>query len=201
MIHSKTERSLAGLQAGMLGGIVMIALLALVSMLDRRSWWSYPNLLSACFYGPKTIVAGLGWPTVAGAALQLVIAAAAGALFGAAFGNYTGTRRLALFALLWGLFVFFACEQCYRYWSPTVIAYMPRSAVVVAHLVYGLCLAAISRIGAAPGSARAGTMVATPAQEPAATVFRSGSERPESTPPQVSREDEHVIERDGEPAG
>lgn len=201
MFHSKTERSLAGLQAGMLGGLSLLAVLAVVSTLDRRSWWSYSNLLAACFYGPRTIGAGPGWPTVAGAALQMVIAGTAGALFGAAFGNHSG-RRLALFALMWGFFVFFVSEQYYRFASPAVVEYMPRSAAVIGHMIYGLCLTSISRIGAAmPALPTAGALVATHEAAPAVAILRSSGERPETAPGKMAVEDEDIVESGGERAG
>src|SRR5689334_18997380 len=86
MIHPRIERTLAGLQAGMFGGIAMLGLMMLVSLLDRRAWWSYPTLLGASFYGPRVIASGPGWPAVSGSALHLLIAGIAGAVFGAVFG-------------------------------------------------------------------------------------------------------------------
>jgi hypothetical protein len=209
MIHSKIERSLAGLQAGMLGGLAMLAVLALAPALDRRAWWSYPNLLAACFYGPRAIGGGLGWPTVAGGALQMLIAGTAGALFGALFGRHSGSRRIALLGLLWGFFVFFGSEQVYKFSSPVVVAYMPRSASVVAHMIYGICLASISRIGVVPASGAAaspeaatrGTLVATPTLEPAIAASHGVRERPEATPREILDENGTIVKPAGEEAG
>jgi hypothetical protein len=149
MIHPKIERGLAGLQVGMFGGVVMVAVLMVVSLLDRRAWWGYPNLLALAFYGARSISGGPGWPTVAGIALQLSIAGCGGLLFGGIFGSLSGSRRIAFFGLLWGVLVFYGSEQLYRGSSPIIAAYMPRSASIVAHMIYGVCLAGIGRIGGA----------------------------------------------------
>jgi hypothetical protein len=134
----------------MFGGGALLAVMALVSVLDRRTWWSYPNLLAAHFYGQRVIGGGLGWPTVSGIAFQLLIAACAGALFGGLFGGVGGSGRIALLAITWGLLVFYASEQFYRIASAFIIVYLPRTALMMAHLTYGACLAGIRRIGSQP---------------------------------------------------
>jgi len=147
MIPSKLEHCLAGLQVGMFGGAALLSVMTLVPVLDHQPWWSYSNLLSACFYGVRSINGGVGWPTLAGAAFQLVIAGAGGVLFGFVFGRYATSRRVAILGLAWGLIVFFVSEQFYRIASPVVAAYLPRGASLVAHMIYGVCLAGIGRIG------------------------------------------------------
>jgi hypothetical protein len=197
MIHPKFERGLAGLQAGMFGGAALVAVLMLVSALDRRSWWSYPNLLAACFYGARSIGGGPGWPTVAGIALQLVIAGCGGVLFGGIFGSLSSSRRIAFLGLIWGVLVFYGSEQLYRAASPIVAAYMPRSASIVAHMVYGVCLAGIGRIGGAVaqdagpgGEAQAlGTLLATPAEEGTHPAPPPVQDRLELAPREIQIED------------
>ena len=147
MIPSKLEQCLAGLQVGMFGGAALLSVMTVVPVLDHQPWWTYSNLLSACFYGVRSINGGVGWPTLSGAAFQLVIAGAGGVLFGFVFGRYATSRRIAVLSLAWGLFVFFVSEQFYRIASPVVAAYLPRSAGLVAHMIYGACLAGIGRIG------------------------------------------------------
>lgn len=164
MFHSKLEQCLAGLQAGMFGGITLLAVMTLVPVLDREPWWTYPDLLSGCFYGVGSINGGAGWPTISGAAFQLLIAGTGGLLFGLAFGRYATHRRITLLGLAWGLFVFLLSELFYRLASPVVWAYLPRNAATVAHMIYGVCLAGMGRAGGAepdaPGPVH-GTPVAT----------------------------------------
>jgi hypothetical protein len=160
MIHSKLERGLAGLQAGMFGGLALLAVMLLVSVLDRRQWWNYPNLVAGYFYGARSIGAGPGWHTVSGAALQLLIAGCAGALFGVLFGGLAASRRMSLLGLAWGVLTFFASGQFYRVFSPIVLRYMPGTAALVAHMIFGVCLSGIGRFGAGPAAARFGAVVA-----------------------------------------
>jgi hypothetical protein len=81
MIQPRIERALNGIQAGMTGGFAMTAVVVILSIFDQRAWWSYFNLLAAHFYGLRALAGGPGWPTVSGPALQLTMAAVAGALF------------------------------------------------------------------------------------------------------------------------
>jgi hypothetical protein len=152
MIHSRLERGLAGLQAGMLGGIALLVVMAVFSVLDRRHWFSYPNTLGAFFYGVRSIGSGLGWHSVSGLALQLVIAGLAGALFGGIFLSADGGRRSLAFGLVWGLVVYYVSGQFYRVFKPLVLEYLPSGEALVAHLVYGVSLPWIARV-AAPGRA------------------------------------------------
>lgn len=140
MIQSKLERGLAGLQAGMLGGIVLLVVMASVSVLDRRHWWSYPNVLAAAFYGHRSIGAGFGWHTVSGMALQLLIAGAAGVVFGLLLGGFALGRRGLAFGLMWGVVLYFVSGQFFRVFKPVVFVYLPGTEALVAHLVYGVCL-------------------------------------------------------------
>ncbi len=135
----------------MFGGIALVGVMALVSMLDRRGWWSYPNLLASQFYGVRGVGAGPGWPTISGIAFQLMVASLAGAVFGFVFGRYGGLRRIFLLGLAWGGGVFFASEWYYRAAAPAVLVYLPRAAAMAAHMVYGACLSGIGRPGAELG--------------------------------------------------
>lgn len=134
----------------MFGGIAMLGLMILVSLLDRRAWWSYPTLLGANFYGPRVIAAGPGWPAVSGIALHLLIASIAGAVFGAVLGGYSHARRIALLGLIWGIALFYVTDWLYRKVSPVASAYLPRAASLAGYMIYGVCLAGIGKVGAAP---------------------------------------------------
>ena len=87
MFHPRVKAALAGLEAGVLGGLVMLAAMAAASILERDVWWSYPNLLGATFYGTRALRGGAGWPTVSGVSLQIVLAGGAGVLFAITFGR------------------------------------------------------------------------------------------------------------------
>ncbi len=146
MIHRKLEHALAGFQAGMLGGLAMLGLLVSISILDRHSWSSYLTVLGALLWGPRVLPDRAGWPAVSGAALELLIAATAGVLFGIIFSGAVGSRRIGLIAVAWGAALFYVTDWLFRVTSPVVSQYLPRTALLVGHLVYGICLAAIGWI-------------------------------------------------------
>ena len=145
MVHPKIERILSGIQAGMLGGIVMVAVLSVLPYFELRSWFTYLNVLGAVFYGPRALSAGPGWITIAGAALQLCIAGAGGALFAVIAMNVSGKFRVAFLGLFWSIVIFFVSEQVYRAKAPIVSAYLPPVAALFAHLWYGAFLTGVRR--------------------------------------------------------
>ena len=176
MIHPKLERGFAGLQAGLFGGIVLLAVMSVFSVLDGARWYSYPNLVAGYFYGGRSIGAGFGWHTVSGTALQLVISSVSGALFGLLLGGLVAGRRAALPALAWGVLTLFAAGQLYRVFSPIVLVYMPGAAALVGHMIYGVCLAGAGHFSGPPAGPGFGAPLANPA-------LGGGGSIPVSEPP------------------
>src|SRR5262249_37540560 len=80
-------RSLRGLEAGVLSGILMIGLLTLLALLRGYGWWQPANLLGSTFYGPRAFRFSPGWATLAGYALHIVITGVVGVLFSIACGG------------------------------------------------------------------------------------------------------------------
>jgi len=160
MFHPRLKAAVTGLEAGVLGGFAMLGALAGASVADQDTWWRFPNLLATTFYGVRALRSGAGWPTVSGIALQIVIAGAAGAVFGALFGRAPGALRVVL-GLGWGVLLFYAAEMLYRRISPFVVLYQPETSALFGHILYGLCLARLrpllnprhSRVGPASESA------------------------------------------------
>jgi hypothetical protein len=140
MFHPRLKAAVAGLEAGVLGGFAMLGALAGASVVDQDAWWRFPNLLATTFYGARALRSGAGWPTVSGIALQIVIAGAAGAIFGTLFGRAPGPLRLVL-GLGWGALLFYAAETLYRRIAPFIVLYQPETSALLGHVLYGLCLA------------------------------------------------------------
>src|SRR5437016_14311112 len=80
-------RILSGIEAGVIGGLAMLALQAAASLLRRHVWWETPNLLGSTFYGTRAFRSGPGVVTVAGGALHLEITGLYDAIFAVACGN------------------------------------------------------------------------------------------------------------------
>lgn len=140
MFHPRLKAAVTGLEAGVLGGFAMLGALAGASLADQDAWWRFPNLLATTFYGARALRSGAGWPTVSGIALQIVIAGAAGAVFGALFSRAPGALRIVL-GLGWGALLFYAAEALYRRIAPFIVLYQPETSALLGHLLYGLCLA------------------------------------------------------------
>src|SRR5260370_8033583 len=82
--RSKINLVMAGVEAGVLGGLFMMAWLATLSLLQGRSIWSMPNLLASTFYGEAALRRGFRWTSLSGVALHVIVSAVAGLLFGLA---------------------------------------------------------------------------------------------------------------------
>src|SRR5947208_17003817 len=91
---SSLLRAVAGLESGVIGGVFMLAWLAMLSALQGRSVWSVPNLLASTFYGEAALRRGFRWTTLSGVALELVVSVAAGLLFGSAVNGIAGRGRV-----------------------------------------------------------------------------------------------------------
>jgi hypothetical protein len=143
MIHPRIAKLLAGIHAGMIGGFAMTAAMIFFSMLDQRPWWMFPNLLAVHFYGWRALSSGPGWPTLSGLALQLLVAATAGAVFGWLFGSIASAARLGLIGIGWGLMLLYVSVWAYDRATPFLMAYLPPASPVAAHMLYGVCLAKV----------------------------------------------------------
>ena len=64
-------RFLAGLQAGMMAVIVMIAWLGVSALWQRHTFWSAPNQMATVFRGGSAIVPGFGPYTASGIAVYV----------------------------------------------------------------------------------------------------------------------------------
>src|SRR3984893_7678415 len=99
--------ALAGIQAGVVGGILLVAYLALDSAWHRRSIWTVPNLLASTFYGESAYQSGFGARTSAGLALLLFLCGALGALFALVLRDHGSRFRITLLGLIFGTGWFF----------------------------------------------------------------------------------------------
>src|SRR3989475_11288662 len=90
---SKIKLLMAGVEAGVLGGLFMMVWLALLSLLQGRSMWSIPNLLASTFYGEAALRRGFRWTSLSGLALHVIVSATAGLLFGLAVSGIANRGR------------------------------------------------------------------------------------------------------------
>ena len=141
-------RMLAGLQAGVIGGLVMLVFFSVSSILQRQHWWSMPNLLGAAVYGNAALWKGLGKATLAGVAMQVVLAAISGILFAVLISHLPVPRYgQLLLALSWGSATYLILYNLlFFYIAPLIPLYSPRIAPVLAYFLLGISLSRVQPI-------------------------------------------------------
>jgi hypothetical protein len=126
---------LAGLEIGILGGLVMLAWFALSSPLIGQPWWTVPNLFASSMYTSRAVRFGPGTVTLFGAAVHLCLAG----LVGAVAGIVTpGGRLFGLgLAVVWYL-------VCYMFlWkriAPLLLLQASQPLMIAGYLLYGSAL-------------------------------------------------------------
>jgi hypothetical protein len=138
---SRILQAIAGVESGVLGGVVMLGWLALLSLLQGRSIWSIPNLLASTFYGEAALRRGFRWTTLSGVALHLIMTAAAGLVFGLAVGGIASRGRVMLLGLASGMIWYFVSLGVFwKHVNPIVPLYGSGNGMLLAHLGLGYCL-------------------------------------------------------------
>lgn len=126
---------LAGIQTGIIGGLIMLLWFALTSPLTGQPWWIVHNALASRFYSERQVFAGPGISTWVGAAFLLTSAGIAGAINGILT---PGGRLFGLaVALAWYLL-------CYLYlWkriAPLMFVFPSQGLIVAGFFLYGSTL-------------------------------------------------------------
>lgn len=134
-------RALAGLQVGVIGGIVMLLWFGADAWLHREFVGKVPHLFASWFYGERVFQHRLGWITLLGLATLLGSAGLLGSGFGVALPRPPGMLRLFVFALLTAMAWYWASQVLlWRRWLPLIPLYTTPASMFVAHFLYGICL-------------------------------------------------------------
>ena len=137
---------LNGLEAGVIGGLAMLALLVSGSLWRGGPWWMPSNLLGATFYGAPALSIGPGRATLAGCALHIFITGLIGALFGLFCGRIQRRHRLVLLGTLAGLIWHgLADSMLWPRMNPLVPLYSAQPATLLSHALFGACLGYMAR--------------------------------------------------------
>ncbi len=124
----------------------MMAWLAILSLFQGRSIWSMPNLLASTFYGEAALRRGFRWTSLSGVALQLIVSAAAGLLFGFAVSGIADRWRVMLLGLAAGVaWYFLSLGVFWRYVNPMVPLYARGGGMFLAHVGMGIFLGSFPR--------------------------------------------------------
>jgi hypothetical protein len=133
---------LAGLQAGMIAALAMLAWLGLSAVWERRSFWTSENLLATTFYGGTAVRNGFSTSTLSGLALYLLIYSIFGCLFAIAAGGRLSAPKLLLAgiaaALAWYYVSFHFLWSTLSPLMPLLHAVRP---TVIGHIIFGAAIA------------------------------------------------------------
>ena len=137
---------LNGIEAGVIGGLGMLALLVSGSLWRGDPWWTPSNLLGTTFYGARTLSIGPSRATLAGCALHIFITGVIGAVFGLLCGRIQRRKRLVLLGTLAGLIWHgFADAMLWPRINPLVSLYSPQPVTLFSHALFGACLGYMAR--------------------------------------------------------
>jgi hypothetical protein len=143
---SKMNLMMAGVEAGVLGGLFVIVWLGILSLLQGRSLWSVPNLLASTFYGEMALRRGFRWSSLSGVALQLTVSSIAGMLFGLAVSGIASRSRVMILGVATGLaWYFLSVGVFWKYVNPMVPLYARGGGMLLAHLGMGFFLGSFPR--------------------------------------------------------
>ena len=145
-LKQAVPRLLSGIQAGVIGGIAMLALLVAAALWQGDPWWLPSNLLGSTFYGARALTAGPNRATLAGSALHIFMTGSIGAVFGLVCGRIQRRRRLVLLGALAGLIWHgLADVLLWRRINPLVPLYSAQPATLFSHALFGACLGYLGR--------------------------------------------------------
>jgi hypothetical protein len=133
--------ALAGMQAGMLGVLCMLAWLGIDSSWDRRGFWRDQNLFASFFYGDAAIHEGFTSKTLSGLALYLAIYSILGFIFGYLMRNQLRSFRRLLLAEIFALGWFYlSFHILWKTAMPLAYLLYADQPMTVGHVIFGACL-------------------------------------------------------------
>ncbi|PWU10145.1 MAG: hypothetical protein C5B51_04800 [Terriglobia bacterium] len=137
---------LAGLQAGMLAALWMLAWLGSTSVWQRRSFWTAENLLASTFYGGSAVRQGFSTSTVSGLALYLLVYSVLGCLFAAAVRLKLAPMRLLLVSIGVALgWYYLSFHVLWKSLSPLIPLLHAVRPTILGHVIYGAVVARFPR--------------------------------------------------------
>jgi len=146
---SSSEPSIAafaGLETGVLGGLVILAWYALSSVARGEAAWTVPADLAALLYRWPSLEGRLTLAAASGAAIEIVGAGASGILFGSIARGVRSHRRVLLLGVLFGLGWHYALQAILARHSTAADYLFSQRPVIAGHLLFGLWLGMFTRL-------------------------------------------------------
>jgi hypothetical protein len=132
---------LAGLQAGMVGVLIMLAWLGVSAAWQQRSFWTAENLMATAFYGPQSIHNGFAGRTLPGLALYVVLYSALAAAIAMLLRDRLTRLRTALVCIVLAMVWYYVSFRwMWRHVMPLVALLHAERPTAIGHLIYGLWL-------------------------------------------------------------
>jgi hypothetical protein len=146
---------LAGLQAGMLGVLWMLAWLGISAAWQQRSFWTAENLMAIGFFGAGAIHSGFASRTLSGLALYLALYSLLGGLLALVVRDRLPRLRTLLLSIAFAVsWYYLSFHVIWKSIMPLVALLHVERATVLGHLVYGTILGRYPRLlAAAPAAA------------------------------------------------
>jgi hypothetical protein len=137
----KLRHALAGLEAGVLGSLLMLACVMLGASFDRHSIWVVPNLFATTFYGSQAYENQFTHYSWAGLALFIAIYGLIGALWGCVWREQS-KRGLVIYGAITGIVVYFAFFHfIWNHVNGLIVLYAPNRQLAFGHVLWGMALA------------------------------------------------------------
>ncbi len=132
---------LAGVEAGVLGVIYMLACAALGSIVDGRSIWLVPNLFASIVYGADAFQDRFVWTACTGVAILILVYGLIGAAWGCAWRE-NDKPGLTFFGGIFGLGIYYLLSSIvWKRISPMLALYAPDRQLELGHILWGMVLA------------------------------------------------------------
>jgi hypothetical protein len=139
--HGGLSALLAGLQAGMVGALWMLAWLGVSAEWQNQGFWNSENLFATAFYGSDAVRSNFGTKTIPGLALYLLIYCLLGGVFALIFRSRARSGRLIAIGILFALGWFYlSFHLIWKSELPLLYLLYSDRPMVLGHLIYGICI-------------------------------------------------------------
>jgi hypothetical protein len=133
---------LAGLQAGTVAVLWMLAWLGSSAVWQGRSFWTAENLLASTFYGPAAIHSGFSHQTMSGLALYILVYSSLGGLLAAALRwKLTPVLLLSVSIVLALGWYYLSFHVLWKSLSPLIPLLHAERPTILGHVIYGAVVA------------------------------------------------------------
>lgn len=134
----------AGLEAGTLAGLGMLAWIMTSAWVQNQSFWTIPNLLAYTFHGARMYRPDFVWRTWSGLAFHILFAAALGILFALVLPRTLRPGGAAIFGVMYSLALYAVAGVWFwdRINAPMHV-YARQPFMLAGYMLYGVLLGSV----------------------------------------------------------